>query len=160
MPADMPRLTLFDSKRAASLYRDAGWNYTSVMWRRVATVCLLWIGLSGLLPAALACTMDASMATMECCQDHEQQPCDKRVSVTPDQFECCASDASSASTAIASIDKPKQALVHDVTDAPLASNSWAGALRRLPSRLGVSLAPRRYPSDQSHLWLQTARLRL
>jgi hypothetical protein len=128
------------------------------MVRRLASVCLLWLGLSGLLPAAFACSMDMPMPAQECCPGHDS-PCKDPEPVTPEQLECCALDAGAGAVAAPSVDKAKRVLVDDLTDggmeaARLAALSLAAAASCPPP------PPRELRLDQSSLWLHTARLRL
>ncbi|MGH8179332.1 MAG: hypothetical protein ACREV5_24000 [Steroidobacter sp.] len=148
----------FTPARLVNLSRRVAAHYTQAMWRRVATIGLLWIGLSGLLPAAIACTADMPMPMQECCPDHDS-PCDAGAPVTPEQLECCDLK-SAAPIAAAGVEKTKRVLIDDLTD---------DAADYTPSSLAAFVAlsgrtahppPRELRIDQSDLWLQTARLRL
>jgi hypothetical protein len=129
------------------------------MLRRLASVCLLWLGLSGLLPAAIACTMDMPMPAQECCPDHET-PCKDPGPVTPEQLECCALEVSTGPIAASSTDRIKRVLVDDLTDDGIESAGVSVVTLAATAGRASPPPPRERRLDQSSLWLQTARLRL
>jgi hypothetical protein len=154
------RLTKPGYNSPVNLLHTVASNYTQTMVRRLASLCLLWLGLSGLLPAAVACTMDMPTPAQECCSGRET-PCKDPGVVMPEQLECCALEVNTGPIAASPTDKIKRVLVDDLTDDGIESADVSVvALAATPGHAPPPPPPRELRLDQSSLWLHTARLRL
>lgn len=130
------------------------------MWRRAAILGLLWVGLSGLLPAAFACAMDVP-ETRDCCPPGQSLPCSSdRNPYTRDGAACCVVQAAPVAAATGTFEKSKRIPADDLSPDPAmvpgagASNPWSGSS---PPDIPIRLFAR---SDGSQIYLQTGRLRL
>jgi hypothetical protein len=130
------------------------------MWRRLAQALVVWISLTGLIPAALACAQ--VMADHDCCPPGQQMPCDgEQGQVSVESAACCATSSlapaaikavaeqshSDADLLLCPLHAPWQAL-HSFETADAVVYRWCG------------LDSPNVPLDCSLTYLQTGRLRL
>lgn len=128
------------------------------MWRRLAQLCVVWISLSGLVPAAFACAQ--TMPERDCCPPGQQMPCDnEQTPKSNEATECCLTpNLAPAAVSVASEQAHAELLPLDLLDAPavaqpISANATYRGNERIPDPPDVSI-------DSSRIYLQTGRLRL
>lgn len=130
------------------------------MLRRLATLSVLLISLSGVIPAAMACAL--IMQGADCCP--QERPCDTdgapAVVVSIDAPCCMAQPAPTRSTATVSVQSDRR-----FADSPVPDHFVAPAFE-FPSspppldERTVSAAASPIQIDQQQIYLRTGRLRL
>lgn len=130
------------------------------MWRRLASVCILWAGIAGLLPAAAACVNE--MPARDCCPPGEEMPCAPASAPSLEAAACCGALVAPTPSLGVSKERSEQ---HSA-DVP-SSDVPAIVAGPIPSTRTRPAEARDWVTDTesialngSQIYLQTARLRL
>lgn len=130
------------------------------MWRRLAQALVVWISLTSLIPAALACAQ--VMVDRDCCPPGQQMPCDgEQGQVSVESAACCATSnlAPAAIKAVAEQSHSDADLLFFPLHAPWTTlQSFEIADAAVYRWCGLD--PPNVPFDCSLTYLQTGRLRL
>lgn len=135
-------------------------TYTAIMLRRLATLGVLLLSLSGVAPAALACALLSQ--GVDCCP--EGQPCEPASApaiVASTRAPCCAAQpAPTRSVAAARFQAERRVDDVPAPDRSIAPGYEIPDTRFSPIEPTLAAAAPSLPLDQQQTYLRTGRLRL